>query len=130
MGRREKGDLTANLLVLVVAILDTGHKDSGLVGEDEAILLEVPVARVQDRVQHGLVQQEVPHPLGDDDVDLGEGDLNLLHLALDQGDLVLQAVDLDDLAGLENDGGHVDADNVLRAGLGGEPMGGRVRQVP
>lgn len=119
MGKR--GVLTSNLLVLVVAILDTGNKDSGLVGEDQTVLVQVAVAGVENGVQHGLVQKKVAHPLGDDNVDLGEGDLDLLHLALNQGDLVLHAVDLDNFAGLEDDGRHIDTYDVLCAGLDSEP---------
>jgi hypothetical protein len=55
--------LTSNLLLLVLAVLDTSHEDGSLVGEDEAVLDEVLVAGVQNRVQHGLVEQEVTHPL-------------------------------------------------------------------
>lgn len=80
--------LTSNLLVLVVTILDTSNKDGGLVREDQAILLQVLVTGVQDCVKHRLVEKKVAHPLRDDDIDLGEGNLNLLHLALDQGNLV------------------------------------------
>ena len=84
---REK-KLTINLLLLVVAVLDTGKEDGGLVGEDQAVLNQVLVSGVQDRVQHAFVEEEVAHPLGDDDINLRERQLNLLHLALDQGDLV------------------------------------------
>lgn len=48
------------------------------------------VASDEHCVQHGLVDEEVAHPLGDDDVNLGHGELNLLHLSSDQGDLALQ----------------------------------------
>ncbi|KAI6759013.1 hypothetical protein HG531_014009 [Fusarium graminearum] len=113
--------LTLNLVLLVVAILNTGKEDGGLVREDQTILLEVGVTSVENGVKHGLVEKEVSHPLGDDNVDLGEGKLNLLHLALEKGDLVRKAVDLDDLTGLENDGGHIDTDNMLSTGLSGKP---------
>lgn len=115
-------ELTVDLLLLVVAILDTGDKDGGLVGEDQTALLEVAVTGPQNSVQHGLVEQEVAHPLGDDDVDLGEGENNLLHLALQESDLVAQAVDLDNLLGLVDDGRHVNSDNVLGTSLCGEPV--------
>lgn len=120
--RSAEGEHTANLVLLVVAVLDTSHEDGGLVREDEAlaVLAKVTVTSVQDSVQHALVEKEVSHPLGNDDIDLGERQLNLLHLALQKGDLVGQAVHLDDLLGLVDDGGHVDTDNVLRASLGGE----------
>lgn len=113
--------LTVDLLLLVVAILDTGNKDGGLVREDEATLLEVAVTSPQDSVQHGFVEQEVAHPLGDDDVDLGERKSDFLHLALEKSDLVAQAVDLDNLLCLVNDGRHVDTNNVLGASLCCEP---------
>ena len=48
--------LTANLLVLVLSVLDTGHEDGGLVGEDQAVLDQVLVAGIQDSVQHALVE--------------------------------------------------------------------------
>ena len=114
--------LTANLLVLVLSVLDTGHEDGGLIGEDQAILDEVLVTGIQDCVQHALVQQEVAHPLGYYDVDLVEGQLDLLHLALKQGDLVTHAVALDNLLGLVDDGGHVDTNDVLGACAHGEPV--------
>lgn len=114
--------LTANLLVLILSVLDTGHEDGGLVGEDQAVLDEVLVTGIQDSVEHALVQQEVAHPLGDDDVDLIEGQLDLLHLALEQGDLVAHAVGLDNLLGLVDDGGHVDSDDMLGACTHGEPV--------
>ena len=38
------------------------------------------------RVQHGLVEEAVAHPLRDDDVHLLHGQLHLLHLALEDGD--------------------------------------------
>lgn len=114
--------LTANLVLLVVAILDTGHEDGSLVREDQALAVfaEVAVTSPQDGVKHALVEEEVAHPLGDDDVDLRERQLDLLHLALEQCDLVRHAIDLDDLLSLVDDGGHVDANDVLGAGLDGE----------
>lgn len=113
---------TANLLILVVTIFDTSNEDGSLVGEDETAGSQVTVTGVEDSVQHGLVEEEITHPLRDDDVNLGEGKLDLLHLALDQGDLVGEAVDLDNLTSLEDDGGHVNTDNVLGAGLSGKPV--------
>lgn len=114
--------LTSDLLVLVLAVLDAGHEDGGLVREDQAVLDEVLVAGIQDRVQHGFVEQEVAHPLGDDDVHLVEGQLDLLHLALQQRDLVRHAVGGDNLTCLLDDGRHVNANDVLCAGLHGEPV--------
>ena len=122
LAKGEQKEPTANLVLLVVAVLNTSHEDGSLVREDEtlAVLAEVAVTGPQNGVHHALVEEEVAHPLGDDDVDLRERQLDLLHLALQEGDLVGQAVDLDDLASLDDDGGHVDTDNVLCAGLGGE----------
>ena len=44
--------------------------------------LEELVSSHEDRVEHGLAEEEVTHPLADDDVDLF-GDLNALDGALD-----------------------------------------------
>lgn len=116
------GERTSNLVVLVLAVLNTSHEDGSLVGEDQtlAILAEVSVTSPQHSVQHALVQQEVSHPLRNDDINLWERKLDLLHLALQQGDLVRHSIGLDDLASLVNDGGHVHTNNVLGAGLDGE----------
>lgn len=113
---------TSNLVVLVLAVLDSSHENGGLVREDQtlAVLAKVLVTGPEHGVQHALVQEEVSHPLGNDDVDLWERQLNFLHLALEQGNLVGHAVGLDDLAGLVDDGGHVHTDNVLGAGLDSE----------
>ena len=111
-----------DLLVLVVSVLDSGNEDGGLVWEDQAAWNKVLVTGPEDGIQHRLVEEEVTHPLRDDDVDLWEWEDNVLHLALEKGDLVGKTVDLDDLLGLDNDGGHVDTDNVLCASLGGKPM--------
>jgi hypothetical protein len=62
-GPMADSQLTANLLLLVLAILNTGHEDGSLVGENQTILDQVLVARIQDGIQHGLIEQEVAHPL-------------------------------------------------------------------
>ncbi len=77
-----KGVRTADFLFLVVAIFYAGEEESGFVREDEAALFEVLVPRVQHRVQHAFVEEEVAHPFGDDDVDLREWKFYFLHLSL------------------------------------------------
>lgn len=47
--------LTANLVVLVFAILNAGHVHGGLVWEDLATGDEVSVAGVENGIQHALV---------------------------------------------------------------------------
>lgn len=47
------------------------------------------VASNQDGVQHGLVDEEVAHPLGNNDVHLGNWQLNILDLATNQCNLAL-----------------------------------------
>lgn len=114
--------LTSNLVVLVLAILDTSHVHGGLVGEDLAIFGEIGVTGVQNGVQHGLVEKEVTHPLGDDNINLGEGELDLLHLALEESNLVAEAIDGNNFLGLLNDRGHVDTNHMLGTGAGSEPV--------
>lgn len=45
---------TADLVLLVVAVLNTSHEDGGLVGEDQtlAVLAEVAVTGPQNGVKH------------------------------------------------------------------------------
>jgi hypothetical protein len=112
---------TANLLFLVVSVLNSRKEDSSLVREDEAIGLEVLITRIEHRVEHALVQEEIAHPLRDDDVNLRERHLNLLHLALKESDLVRHAIDGHDFSRLLNDGRHIHANDMLCAGLDREP---------
>lgn len=119
--RREK-QLTSNLVILVIAILNTSKVHRRLIWEDLSVRRQVSIARIQDGVQHALIQQEVTHPLGNDDINLVKRQFDLLHLALEQGDLVSHAVHGDDLLGLLDDRGHVDADDVLGASAASEPI--------
>lgn len=51
---------------------------------------EVAVAHGEDRVEHGLEEEAVPHPLGHDNVHVLDGELNVLGPLLDDRDLVLE----------------------------------------
>eukprot|EP00469_Lotharella_globosa_P000105 CAMPEP_0167805232 /NCGR_PEP_ID=MMETSP0111_2-20121227/21052_1 /TAXON_ID=91324 /ORGANISM="Lotharella globosa, Strain CCCM811" /LENGTH=98 /DNA_ID=CAMNT_0007702339 /DNA_START=302 /DNA_END=594 /DNA_ORIENTATION=- len=53
---------------------------------------QVPIASVEDRVEHSLGHKEGTHPFGDDDVDALHGDLDLFHLAMNQRDSVAKLV--------------------------------------
>ena len=74
----------------------------------------------ENGVQHGLVKEAVAHPFADDDVNFLNGELDVFDLAADDGDLVLQSVDVYDLLGVLDDAGHVDSVDVGGAGLGRE----------
>ena len=106
---------TPDLLLLVLSILDAGHKQRRLIREYQAPGLQVSISGVQHRVQHALIQEEIPHPLGHYDIDLRERQLDLLHLALQQRDPVGHPVRRHDLPRLVDDGRHVDADHEARA---------------
>lgn len=95
--------LTADLVILVLAILNGSHVHGGLVGEDQATRDKVGVTGVKNSIQHALVQEEVTHPFRDDDIHLRERKLNLLHLALEESDPIGQTVHGDDLLGLLDD---------------------------
>lgn len=114
--------LTSNLIILVIAILNTSNIHGGLIGEDQTTGVEVGVTGVENGIQHGLVEKEVTHPLGDDDINLGERKVNFLHLALEKSDLIGQSVDIDNLTGLLDDGGHIDTNDVLCASTGSKPI--------
>ena len=96
--------------------------DSGLKGINVAATHQELVARHQHRLQHGLVEQKVAHPLGHDDVHLLDavGQLDILHLALDEGHDVVQLVHAHDLLRLVNNAAAVHADDALGARLGGK----------
>lgn len=113
--------LTANLLVLVLSIFDTGHEDRSLVRENQSIWRQILITSIQDGVKHGLVEQEITHPLRDYNVDFWEWQHHFFHFSLQEGDLVGHAVDLDNLLGLFDDGRHVDTDYMLCASFHGEP---------
>jgi len=55
---------------LVLPVLNGCDPEGGLVGEHETAGGEPLVPRIQNGVQHGLVEEAVAHPLGDDDVHL------------------------------------------------------------
>ena len=76
-----------NLILAVLGILDTADEDLSLIGEDETVLHKPLVSGVEDSVEHRLVEEEVTHPLGDDDVNLVDGEGDVLDLAADEGDL-------------------------------------------
>merc|ERR550539_64003 len=59
-----------DLVLLVLSVLDGGDVEGGLVGEHQTSGLQPLVPGEQDGVQHGLIEQAVAHPLGDDDVNL------------------------------------------------------------
>ena len=75
-------------LVVVGLVIEECDVHLGPVGHEYAAGPQPLVARVDDRVEHGLVEQEVAHPLGDDDVDLLHRQLDLLHQSVEDGDLV------------------------------------------
>lgn len=114
--------LTSDLVILVIAILNTGNVHGGLIGEDETTGVEVGVTGVENGIQHGLVQKEVTHPFRDDDINLGERQVNFLHLTLEKSDLIGQSIDVDNLTGLLDDGGHVNTNDVLCASTSSKPV--------
>ena len=54
----------SGLFALVLAVLDADEAERGAVREDEAVRRQPPVARPQHRIQHGLVEQEIPASKG------------------------------------------------------------------
>ena len=119
------------------------------IGRRHSVAYKVLVSSKEDGVKHGLVQEEVAHPLSvslamnplgrahlrDDDVELVDRKGDILELALDKLDLCLsarpradfvtrtvlrEAVGPDNLLRLVQDVGHVDTDNKLGSSLGRE----------
>ena len=96
---------------------------SSLVWENQPARGKILVSSVEDRIQHGLIEQKVSHPLGDDYVDLVNGELDFLHLALNQGNFIIHVVDFDNLTGFLNYRRHVDGVHMLCASMDCEPVG-------
>ena len=75
---------TDALLVQLASFAESEHH-LRLTGSHDTICAEEAVPRMEYRVEHGLVEERVPHPLGDDDVDLFVAfrQLDVFHLAAD-----------------------------------------------
>lgn len=78
-------ELTVDLVVFVLPVLDGRHVQRGSIWEDEAIGCQPLVSGIEHSVEHRLVEEAVAHPLADDDVHLLHWELHLLHLPLDDG---------------------------------------------
>ena len=109
-----------DLVVLVLPVLDTGNVQGGLIREHESSFHQPLVPGIEDGIQHGLVEQTITHPLGDDDVNLGHRQLDLLHLSTDDCNDITQVVVLHNLLGVVNDGAHVDTNHLGSSSLGSE----------
>lgn len=104
-------------------ILNCPNVQDCLVGEHQAVWLQELVARVQHTVQHGFVQEKLAHPLTHDYVHfvVRTGQLfDVLHLAFDYLDPILEVVQPDNLLGLGGDIGEFDGLDLLGPCLGAE----------
>mmetsp|Transcript_14780 Transcript_14780/g.55923 ORF Transcript_14780/g.55923 Transcript_14780/m.55923 type:complete len:364 (+) Transcript_14780:180-1271(+) len=84
------------LVVLGAAILlerDGRQVHRGMGGHHDAVLFKMLVPRDQDAIEHGFAQEEVPHPLAYDHVNLLR-QLKLFHRCLDDGHDAFQLVRL------------------------------------
>lgn len=89
----------------------------GVAGHHQAIRLQVAVPGPHDAVEHGLEEQAVAHPLGNDDVHLVDRKNDLLDLAAQAGDLVGESVGVAVDDGLLDHFAVVHSDDVGSAGL-------------
>ena len=78
--------LTVYLLLFVLGVFDGSKVKSRVIREDESSGLEVLVAGEKNSVKHGLVEQEIAHPFGNDDIKLLDRQRNVLEFALDECD--------------------------------------------
>lgn len=76
------------------------------------------VPRVDDRIEHGLIEQEVPHPLRDDDIHMFNWQFNLLDQSIDDGDPIRESILCDDVPTVDVDAGLLDAVDMLGPTLG------------
>eukprot|EP00756_Hemistasia_phaeocysticola_P010456 Hpha_TRINITY_DN15018_c1_g1::TRINITY_DN15018_c1_g1_i1::g.124702::m.124702 len=111
-----------DLVPPVLRVLDRRNVHRRTVREYPPARGEQFVACPEDSVEHGFVQEEVPHPLADDNVHLLASlrHLNLLHLSMQDGDPVSVPVLLHDLLRLLHNRAAVHAHNVPRSCPRGE----------
>mmetsp|Transcript_10114 Transcript_10114/g.27556 ORF Transcript_10114/g.27556 Transcript_10114/m.27556 type:complete len:306 (-) Transcript_10114:107-1024(-) len=109
-----------NLIVPVLCVLNRHRPQRAFVRKYQTSRFQPLVPRVDDRVQHALVQQKVAHPLGDDDVHAPLGQLHLLNLSLDDRHPVRVPVVPHDLLGRIGNRRHVNPVHVLGSRLGRE----------
>eukprot|EP00362_Geleiidae_sp_MMETSP1317_P000297 CAMPEP_0201285870 /NCGR_PEP_ID=MMETSP1317-20130820/113951_1 /ASSEMBLY_ACC=CAM_ASM_000770 /TAXON_ID=187299 /ORGANISM="Undescribed Undescribed, Strain Undescribed" /LENGTH=189 /DNA_ID=CAMNT_0047611995 /DNA_START=1211 /DNA_END=1777 /DNA_ORIENTATION=+ len=81
-----------DFFILVLGVLNGSHHEAHCVWEHQPTLLQPLVPCEHHRVQHALVQQEVPHPLCDYDVDLPHLQLHFLHSPRYYADHLFQVV--------------------------------------
>ena len=90
------------------------QQDRALARNHQPRRLHEALPRMEDTVEHALIQQEVTHPLGHNHINLF-GDLDVFDLAFDDGDHVRVAVGLDVALGLERDRRGVDRVDLPRS---------------
>jgi hypothetical protein len=69
---------TVDFLLLVILVLDRGEVHDRVIREEESVWLEIAVACLEHSIEHGLVEEEVAHPFGNDNVILLDWQLSLL----------------------------------------------------
>mmetsp|Transcript_61804 Transcript_61804/g.165541 ORF Transcript_61804/g.165541 Transcript_61804/m.165541 type:complete len:213 (-) Transcript_61804:44-682(-) len=82
----------ADLLLLEFLVFDGSQIQHSSVGKQETTVSQPLVTGEEDRVQHALVEQKVPHPLGYDYVNLVHRQRDFFHLALDVRDDITKTV--------------------------------------
>jgi len=106
------------LFVVIGPIVQCGDIHGSDIGEKDSIRCQPLFARVEHRVEHGLVEQEVPHPLGYYDIHFVYRQDDLLHQTIEDGNFILQVILLYDVAAVDVDVGFLDAIDVFSPGLG------------
>lgn len=106
------------LFVVIGAIVQCGDKHGSDIGEKDSIRRQPLFARVEHRVEHGLVEQEVSHPLGYYDIHFIYRQDDLFNQPIKDGNFILQVILLYDVAAMDVDVGFLDAIDVLGPGLG------------
>jgi hypothetical protein len=77
---------TIDLFLLVILVFDGSEEERCGIWENEPSQFEILVSCKKHGVEHGLVEQEVSHPFGDDDVELLHGEFGFFEFSLDKGD--------------------------------------------
>mmetsp|Transcript_32422 Transcript_32422/g.70797 ORF Transcript_32422/g.70797 Transcript_32422/m.70797 type:complete len:339 (+) Transcript_32422:511-1527(+) len=110
--------LVVHVLLRRLVAADRRQEHAAVARVQGTARLQPLVACNQDGVQHGLAEEEIAHPLGDDDVHLLR-ELELLHVALHDLDFVAHAVILRKGFGMLCHVRRLNGVHFLGAGLGG-----------
>ena len=87
-----KGGHSLDMRVMHVVVIHSNQTHVTVVRQQVSTRSEVAITCPQHSVKHGFEEQEVAHPLGNDDVNTFERKLHVFHATFQQSDTIAQTV--------------------------------------